>query len=586
MDFFNPLMFSRVRKREFLMKQSWWMRFSFLLVLTVLAVLVIIPTTMKFDEESSYPFKSKINLGLDLQGGLYMVLGIDFKKVYADEVKGYGRKIESILKDRGIVIKVGSVNLDDPMDPKQSLILDKSSDMEAAKTRIKEYYQGLVRITKEEGATIEIAVSSEIKKQIEEQSVGKSIEVIRNRIDEFGVTEPEILSQGTDRIIVQLPGVRDIERAKELIGKTAKLEFKMVNDTIAPSTLATWMKKTEDQGIKFKKGDRFSDYLKKVNESLKADLPEGYELAFERRTTKVETENDQLVPYLVEVAPQITGDDLQDARVEIDQQKNEPYVSMEFKPQGAIRFEKITGENIGRRMAVILDGNVYSAPNIQTKIGGGRAQITLGAGNFNQTMKEARDLALVLRAGALPVQLDFLEQRTIGPNLGADAIKSAELGATIGLILTFVFAIMYYRTSGVIAVATLVINLLFTFACLVMLEATLTLPGIAGLALTVAMAVDGNIIIFERVREEMRKGLSAQKAFEVGYDNALWTILDSNITTAAAGICLLNFGTGPIRGFAVTLLIGIVITIYTSYFVSKVFYELYLDKVSVKELSI
>lgn len=568
------------------MKQSWWMRFSFLLVLTVLAVLVIIPTTMKFNEESSYPFKSKVNLGLDLQGGLYMVLGIDFKKVYADEVKGYGRKIESILKDRGIEISVGSVNLEDAMDPKLSLVLAKATDLEAAKTRIKEYYQGLVRITKEEGSTIEIAVSSEIKKQIEEQSVGKSIEVIRNRIDEFGVTEPEILSQGTDRIIVQLPGVRDIERAKELIGKTAKLEFKMVNDTIPPSTLQTWMKKAEDQALVFKKGERFSEYLKKINELLKADLPEGYELAFERRTTKVETENDQLVPFLVEVAPQITGDDLQDARVEIDQQKNEPYVSMEFKPQGAIRFEKITGENIGRRMAVILDGNVYSAPNIQTKIGGGRAQITLGAGNFNQTMKEARDLALVLRAGALPVQLDFLEQRTIGPNLGADAIKSAEVGATIGLILTFIFAIMYYKMSGIIAVATLVINLLFTFACLVMLEATLTLPGIAGLALTVAMAVDGNIIIFERVREEMRKGLSAQKAFEVGYDNALWTILDSNITTAAAGICLLNFGTGPIRGFAVTLLIGIVITVYTSYFVSKVLYELYLDKVSVKELSI
>ena len=568
------------------MKSSWWMRFSFLLVLTVLAVMVIIPTTMKFSEDSSYPIKSKINLGLDLQGGLYMVLGIDFKKVYADEVKGYGRKIETILKDRGIKVAVGSVNLEDPMDPKQALILEKASDLETAKTRIKEYYQGLVRITKEEGATLEIAVSSQIKKQIEEQSVGKSIEVIRNRIDEFGVTEPEILSQGNDRIIVQLPGVRDIERAKELIGKTAKLEFKMVNDNIPPSTISTWLKKTEDQGLKFKKGERFSEYLKKVNEILKADLPEGYELAFERRTTKIETEQDQLVPFLVEVAPQITGDDLQDARVEIDQQKNEPYVSMEFKPQGAIRFEKITGENIGRRMAVILDGNVYSAPNIQTKIGGGRAQITLGAGNFNQTMKEARDLALVLRAGALPVQLDFLEQRTIGPNLGSDAIKSAELGATIGLLLTFAFAVIYYKMSGVIAVATLVINLLFTFACLVMLEATLTLPGIAGLALTVAMAVDGNIIIFERVREEMRKGLSAQKAFEVGYNNALWTILDSNITTAAAGICLLNFGTGPIRGFAVTLLIGIVVTVYTSYFVSKVLYELYLEKVSVKELSI
>lgn len=568
------------------MKSSWWMRFSFLLVLVVLSILLIIPTTMKFSEDSSYPFKSKINLGLDLQGGLYMVLGIDFKKVYADEVKGYGRKIEALMKDRGIKLQVGSVDATDPMDPKQMLILEKATDMEPTIARIKEFYQGLVRITKEEGLNLEIAVSSTIKKQIEEQSVGKSIEVIRNRIDEFGVTEPEILSQGNDRIIVQLPGVRDIERAKDLIGKTARLEFKMVNDTVSPTSLMDWMKKAEAAQIVFKKGDRFSDYLKKMNEFLKADLPQGYELAFERRTTKVETENDQLMPYLVEVAPQITGDDLQDARVEIDQQRNEPYVSMEFKPQGAVRFEKITGENIGRRMAVILDGNVYSAPNIQTKIGGGRAQITMGGGNFNNIMKEAKDLALVLRAGALPVQLDFLEQRTIGPNLGADAIKSAELGATIGLILTFVFAVLYYKMSGVIAVGTLVVNLLFTFACLVMLEATLTLPGIAGLALTVAMAVDGNIIIFERVREEMRKGLSAQKAFEVGYDNALWTILDSNITTAAAGICLLNFGTGPIRGFAVTLLIGIVVTVYTSYFVSKVLYELYLEKVSVKELSI
>lgn len=568
------------------MKSSWWMRFSFLLVLTTLAILIVIPTTMKFNEDSSYPFKSKINLGLDLQGGLYMVLGIDFKKVYSDEVKGYGRKIESILKDRGINIQVASVDESDPLDPKQMLVLEKATDAEAVKARIKEYYQGLVRITKEDGANLEIAISSQIKKQIEEQSVGKSIEVIRNRIDEFGVTEPEILSQGTDRIIVQLPGVRDIERAKELIGKTAKLEFKMVNDSIPPATVQGWLQKTNAQGITYKKGERFSEYLRKVNEALRADLPQGYEFAFERRTSRVETDNDQLVPFLVEVAPQITGDDLQDARVEIDPQRNEPYVSMDFKPQGAIRFEKITGENIGRRMAVILDGNVYSAPNIQTKIGGGRAQITLGAGDFNNQMKEARDLALVLRAGALPVQLDFLEQRTIGPNLGADAIKSAELGASIGLILTFIFAILYYKMSGVIAVCTLVINLLFTFACLVLLEATLTLPGIAGLALTVAMAVDGSIIIFERVREEMRKGLSAQKAFEVGYNNALWTILDSNITTAAAGICLLNFGTGPIRGFAVTLLIGIVITVYTSYFVSKVFYEFYLGKIQVKELSI
>ncbi len=568
------------------MRSSWWVRFSFLLVLVIVSVLVILPSATKFREESSYPFKSKMNLGLDLQGGLYMVLGIDFKKVYKDEILGYGRKIQSLMKDKEIQVGLGTVDESDPLDPKIHLNLTKKEDLEATKSRIKEYYQGLVRITKETETSVEVAVSTTVKKQIEEQSVGKSIEVIRNRIDEFGVTEPEILSQGTDRIIVQLPGVRDIERAKDLIGKTAKLEFKMVNSTIPPTTLLDWVKKADAAQITFKKGERFSDYIRKINEFLKADLPEGFELAFERRTTKVANENENLIPYLVEVAPQITGDDLQDARVEIDPQQNEPYVSMEFKPQGAIRFEKVTGDNIGKNMAIILDGNVYSAPNIRSKIGGGRAQITLGSGNFNNSMKEAKDLALVLRAGALPVQLDFLEQRTIGPNLGADAISSAKLGSLVGISLVFIFAILYYKVSGVIAVLTLMINVLFTVAILIILEATLTLPGIAGIALTVGMAVDANIIIFERVREEIRKGVSSQKAFEIGYDQALWTILDSNITAAAAGICLLNFGTGPIRGFAVTLLVGIVVTVYTAYFVSKVIYELYMEKFEAKELSI
>ncbi len=568
------------------MRSSWWMRFSFLLVLIVLSIMVLLPTVMKFNEESSYPFKSKVNLGLDLQGGLYMVLGIDFKKVFKDEVKGYGRKIEALMKDKDIKASLGDLDESDALDPKQTLIFENAKDIEAAKTRIKEFYQGLVRITKEDGNKLEIAVSATIKKQIEEQSVGKSIEVIRNRIDEFGVTEPEILSQGNDRIIVQLPGVRDIERAKDLIGKTAKLEFKMVNDKVTGTQLVEWMKKTEAAGIKFKKGMRFSEYIKTMNEFLKNDIPEGHELAFERKGTRVDGEGENLIPFVVEAAPQITGDDLQDARVEIDQQKNEPHVSMEFKPQGAIRFEKITGDNIGRRMAVILDGNVYSAPNIQSKIGGGRAQITMGGGNFNSIMKEAKDLALVLRAGALPVQLDFQEQRTVGPNLGADAIHKAQIASYLGCGLVFLFAILYYKISGVIAVLTLLINVLFTVAILIGIDATLTLPGIAGIALTVGMAVDANIVIFERVRDEIRKGISSTKAFELGYAHALWTVLDANITSAAAGFCLLNFGTGPIRGFAVTLLIGIVVTVYTAYFVSKVFYEFYIEKMVSKDLSI
>jgi len=568
------------------MKTSWWVRFSVLLVFVVLSVLVLLPTVMHFDENGHYPIKSKINLGLDLQGGLYMIMGIDFKKVYRDEVKTYARKIEMTLKDQDILITPGNLDETDALDPKISLTLAKATDNEAAKAKIKEFYQGNVRITKDEGEKIEIALSTLIKKQIEEQSVGKSIEVIRNRIDEFGVTEPEILAQGNDRIVVQLPGVRDIERAKELIGKTARLEFKMVNDTIAPQTMQEWMDKATKAGITYKKGDRFSDYLKKMNDLLKTDIPEGHELAFEKKTNKA-TGEETNIPFVVESIAKITGDDLSDARVQIDQQKNEPYVSMDFKAAGAKRFEEATGANIGRRMAVILDGNVYSAPVIQAKIGGGHAQITLGGGiNFNKTMSDAKDLALVLRAGALPVQLDFLEQRTVGPNLGKDSIEKTKIASIIGCALVFIFAILYYRFSGVIAVVTLLLNVLFTIAILVAIDATLTLPGLAGIALTVGMAVDANIIIFEKIRDEVRRGLSNYKSYELGFNSALWTVLDAHVTAAAAGICLLNFGSGPIRGFAVTLLIGIVVTVYTAYYVSHLLFELYMDKTEGQVLSI
>lgn len=568
------------------MKTSWWVRFSVLLVLVAASVIILLPTVMKFDENGSYPVKSKINLGLDLQGGLYMVLGIDFKKVYRDEVQTYSRKIETLLKDQEIASTIGTMDASDVNDPKQSIVLAKASDMEAAKKKIKEMFGNTVRITQEEGPRVQIAMAHAVKSQIEEQSVGKSIEVIRNRIDEFGVTEPEIIAQGTDRIVVQLPGVRDIERAKELIGKTAKLEFKIINDTVAPATLQGWMDKAKGAGIVYKKGERFSDYLRKINEFLVADLPEGHELAFDKSSNNSEDPSLN-VPYVIESTPRIVGDDLADARVQIDPQKNEPYVSMEFKSQGAKRFEETTGSNIGKRMAVVLDGNVYSAPLIKGKIAGGQGQITLGGGvDFNKTMSEARDLALVLRAGALPVQLDFLEQRTVGPNLGNDSIEKAKMASIIGCALVFLFALIYYKFSGVIAILTLLLNVLFTVAVLVAIDATLTLPGIAGIALTVGMAVDTNIIIFEKIRDEIRKGVSTFKAYELGYSSALWTILDAHITQAAAGFCLLNFGTGPIRGFAITLLIGIAVTVYTAYYVSKIFYELYMDKNVGKELSI
>jgi preprotein translocase subunit SecD len=570
------------------MKRSWWYRFTFLLIVSVTSVMMIIPTALNFNENANFPVKSKITLGLDLQGGLYMILGIDFNKVYQDEVKGYARKMVYILNDQGIKAEVGTLDKADLTDPSHSVVINSDLDLEKAKEEIKKFFPSVVRMTREEGKALFYGLTKVQKTTIEEQALGKSIEVIRNRIDEFGVTEPEIVSQGTNRIVIQLPGVKDIERAKSLIGKTAKLEFKMVNDQVSLSSMNAWLEKAKTAGIEYKTGSRFSAYLRTLNDYLTKEklLPKDHEMAFEKTVSKATNEITNMIPYVVESGSRLGGDQLQDARVQIDQQKNEPYVSLEFKASGAKVFEELTGANVGRRMAVILDGNVYSAPSIRERIGGGRAQITLGSGGFNKMMKEARDLALVLRAGALPVQLDFEEQRTVGPSLGADSIAKARYASLIGAALVFLFIMVYYKISGGIAMITLILNVGFVIACLVAFEATLTLPGIAGIALTIGMAVDANIIIYERIREEVRKGLSYYKAVETGFAHAFWTIIDANITTALAGLCLLNFGTGPIRGFAVTLLIGIVSTVYSSYFVGKLLFELYMNKTEGQDLSI
>lgn len=570
------------------MKRSWWVRFGLFLVVVTFSVVSLIPTAMDFDEQTSFPVQSKINLGLDLQGGLYMVLGIEFSQVYRDEVKTYAQRVTRMVEDEaGIQASSEGLNESDPLDPKFTLSFDDAANRDQARDLMREFYSGFVRVTSTEGSRLEFALTRTQKTQIQEQAVGKSIEVIRNRIDEFGVNEPEIVSQGDDRIIVALPGVRDIERAKDLIGQTARLEFKMVNDDTPAQTLMSWVDRAkEEEGIVFDNTKMsFSEYLRQLNDYLAEDLPEGYGLAFEK-TSGPASEDAPMVPYLVEEESKLTGEQLQDARVQIDPQKNEPYVSMDFKTDGARIFEEITGENIGKRMAVILDGNVYSAPTIQARIGGGRAQITLGGGGFNSIMSEARDLALVLRAGALPVELQFQEQRTVGPTLGADSIQTARTAGLIGCAFVFLFIMVYYRLSGVVAMVTLAVNVLFVLAILVGLEATLTLPGIAGIALTVGMAVDANIIIYERIREEIRKGVSNFKAVEGGFDQAFWTIIDANITTALAGFMLLNFGTGPIRGFAVTLLIGILATIYSSYFVGKMIFEFYMNKTEGQDLSI
>lgn len=568
------------------MAKGWWFRCSFLVAMVLLAAFAVTPTLFNLSEKSSFPINRKINLGLDLQGGLYMVLGIDFNKVYRDEVVGYARKIQTVLKDAGIESTLGDADASNVRDPKHSIVITKESEVDAAKDKIREFFSYPLRLTADEGRTLTYGLGRDYIQEIESTALSKSIEVIRNRIDEFGVTEPEIVSQGSDRIVVQLPGVKDIDRAKDLIGKTAKLEFKFVNDEISPAALSDWMGKIKASGIEFKKGERFSNYVSQVNEALKADLPKGYEIAFAKTTNKNTNEITNLEPYLIESATSLTGEELQEATVRIDQEQNRPYVALDFKASGARIFEEITGANIGRRLAIVLDGNVFSAPVIQGRIAGGSAQITLGTGDYTTVMAEARDLALVLRAGALPVELIFEEQRIVGPSLGADAIEKAQVAGIIGACLVFAFMILYYKASGLIACITIVFNVMFTLSILIAVGATLSLPGIAGIALTVGMAVDGNIIIYERIREELRFGLTPYEAVTNGFNKAFWTILDANLTTALAGLCLLNFGTGPVRGFAVTLLIGIITTVYTSYFASKVFFDFYVGKSAKKSLSI
>lgn len=568
------------------MDRGWWIRFSLLAAFTIAALMSVTPTLFNLNEKSSFPIKSKINLGLDLQGGLYMVLGIDFNKVYRDEILGNARKIQTLLKDENIESKVGDLIVADVKDPKHSIVLANPEDREKAKDSISKYFGNTLRLVGDANGVLTYGLARDLIKEVEDTALSKSIEVIRNRIDEFGVTEPEIVSQGTDRIVVQLPGVKDINRAKDLIGKTAKLEFKFVNDEVPPASLSDWMDKVKKAGIEYTKGMRFSEYVAKVNETVAADLPKGFEIAFSKESNKITNEITNMEPYLVETSTSLTGEELQEAFVRMDQEQNRPYVALEFKANGAKIFEEITGANIGKRLAIVLDGNVYSAPVVQGRIAGGSAQITLGAGDYNTVMQEARDLALVLRAGALPVELVFEEQRVVGPSLGADAIDKAQVAAIIGAFLVLAFMCFYYKLSGLIATVTIVLNVLFTLSFLIAIGATLSLPGIAGIALTVGMAVDGNILIYERIREEIRNGISPVEAVKIGFEKAFWAIADANITTALAGLCLLNFGTGPVRGFAVTLLIGIATTVYTSYFVSHILFELYVGKGAKKNLSI
>ncbi|MBI2399908.1 MAG: protein translocase subunit SecD, partial [Deltaproteobacteria bacterium] len=409
---------------------------------------------------------------------------------------------------------------------------------------------GVFNAPVDENGRLLFNLSDEEVKRIKDAAVSQGLETIRNRIDKFGVAEPIIQKQGEDEIVIQLPGLKDPARAIELIGKTAVLEFRLVDDSMDAAAAASG-------GAPFG-----SEVL--------------YQQALNPQTGQVEK-----TPFLVKKEALLTGDALSDARVAFDSQYNEPYVSLTFDSNGARVFERVTAQNVGKRLAIVLDGNVHSAPQIREAISGGKAQIS---GGF--TYEEATDLAIVLRAGALPAPVNIIQNVTVGPTLGQDSINAGVRAGVLGTALVLIFMFVYYRLSGLVANIAITLNIIMLLGAMAWLSATLTLPGIAGIVLTIGMGVDSNVLIFERIKEELRTGRTPRSAVNAGYDHAWWTIVDSHVTTLITAAVLFQFGSGPIKGFAVSLSLGILINLFTSLVGTKVSFDIMNDKMRVKRLSI
>ena len=534
-------------------------RWKFVIIFLVLGFSIYSSLSNFF--ESRFLSKNKVVLGLDIQGGLHLVMEAQISEILVEQNIRDAGAMQDYFEREGVT----DIEVKSQQNP--NVIEIKTAGVDRVKSLLEQNWptyliveDSLERLIVKQG---EISIR-EYRDQIREQS----IETLRNRIDAFGVTEPSITSGGQDRIIIQIPGLKesDYTRAKELIGKTAKLEFMLVSDE--SKDLASMITKAEQEGsYNITSVGGYSNYVKRLNQDIKDELAPGQVLLFQKQENVTQIEVGK-IPFLLEKSD-VGGDDLRDAFISVGEM-NQPEVSINFNPDGARKFAKLTGENIGRSLAIVLDDTVYSAPNIQSKIPNGRGRITLGSGaTYDEIMSEARTIAMALRAGALPAKLVQLEERTVGPTLGFDSIERGKKAILIGAILVLLFMLIYYKGFGVISNITLGLNVILILGVLTSLEATLTLPGVAGIALTIGMAVDANVIIFERIKEELRKKSGFALSVETGFKKGLSAIFDSNITTAFTSVILMYFGTGPVRGFAVTLLIGIATSLFTALFVTK-----------------
>lgn len=502
-----------------------------------------------------------IILGLDLQGGIHLVLEVEEDRAVEIAVDRSVNAIQDALVDKKIPVE--SVKR---TGPSQITLQFQNPDLKPQIQKVIEDFPSFAEVEQAGNANTLVyrLLDGEVKR-IKDSAINQALETIRNRIDQFGVAEPLIQRQGLKQIVVQLPGIKEPKRAKDLIKETALLEFKMLDESskVAMELPARVPKGKEEEVLK----------------EFRGKIPEGDEILFERVVDK-DTGREFRVPYLVKKRVMLAGDVLSDARVAIGQ-FNEPYVAVTFDTKGAREFDRITAENVKKRMAIVLDNVIYSAPVIQERISGGRAQIT---GTF--TMQEANDLAIVLRAGALPAPLRIIQDLTVGPSLGRDSIEKGIRATLFAGALVVLFMVVYYKLSGLIADFALALNLICLIGALAGLNATLTLPGIAGIILTIGMGVDSNVLIFERIREELRQGKPVRLAVDSGYDKALLTIIDSHVTTLITGLALFLFGTGPIKGFAVTLCLGIAINLFTALVGTKVIFDVVNQRKKLEHLSI
>ena len=516
------------------------LKWRFILVGVVfLGALVYLMPTLRKDLPAwwkEYLPKDQVHLGLDLQGGIHLILEVEGDKAVESTVDRILLELKEVLRKKDILydgieqegwsrLRIRGVSLSD-RDRFDEILSDQFGNLKRYPTA-----------DGKRGVDYVLGIMDKEVETIKKAAVEQALETIRNRIDQYGVSEPSIQRESENRILVQLPGVKDPERAIKLIGQTAVLEFKVVDEEHS------------------------------LEEALAGKLPPGSLILYQRIYDPA-TNRTERIPMLIRKRTLMTGDALADARVEFDRTYNRPHVGIRFNPRGARIFDQIAAENVNRRLAIILDDNVYSAPVIRQAHYGGQAVIE---GNF--TTEEARDLAIVLRAGSLPAPVTIAEKRAVGPSLGSDSIRQGIVSILVGGFLVFVFMGVYYRVGGIIADLSLVFNFFLIMASLAALKATLTLPGIAGLVLTVGMAVDANVIILERIREEIRLGKTPRAAVDSGYKKALSTILDANITTMIAALVLFQFGTGPVKGFAITLTIGVFWSVLLAIYFTRAIYD-------------